>query len=392
MSDYEWLRPFCNTDAQRLLLDYLKKNNTVRETSDHYGVSERNIYAQLKRLKKRAARQGVDPGSGLDVPVANGFGISRMSTLRDADGEIKLRWDRQEPDKEARAEMMREFVAELCENVKPRKATKAPKHAEADIMCGYPIGDHHFGMYAWARETGAPYDTETARQLLADAIDHLVESAPPAETALLCNLGDYLHGDDSSNSTKRSHHQLDIDTRYARVHRIAAFGLAHTIERLLKKHQLVKIVNVKGNHDEDSAAWLSTVLLAWFRNEPRVEVEDSPAEILFHQFGRNMIGMTHGHNIKLERMPQVMAALAPEMWGDTTYRVGWQGHVHHSQRLAVKEDGGAIAETFGVLPPNDKYSASQGFSSQREMHCITFRESGGVLCRTTYNAELNITA
>ncbi len=283
---------------------------------------------------------------------------------------------------------MREFVEELCDYVKPRKAAKAPKRTNDELLAGYPIGDHHFGMYAWARETGGSYDTDIAKELLAEAVDCLVASAPSAKTALLCNLGDYLHGDDSQNRTRGHGHQLDMDTRYPRVTRIAAFGLAHTVERLLQKHEFVRVVNCRGNHDDDSASWLSTVLMAYFRNEPRVQVDDSPGIFQFYQFGANMIGMTHGHTIKLADLPQAMAAIEPEMWGATKYRVGWTGHVHHAQTVTAKENRGAVCESFGVLPPNDKYTASLGYTANREMHGITFKKSGGILTRTTFNAEL----
>ena len=186
----------------------------------------------------------------------------------------------------------------------------------------------------------------------------------------------------------RSGNALDVDTRYHRVIKVAAYGLAHSIDRLLEKHKREKIVNVAGNHDQDSASWLSLFMQAWFRNEPRVEVEMSPAQILFHQFGQNMICMTHGHTVKLQDLPQIMASLQPEMWGNSKYRVAWTGHMHHSQTMVGTENRGAIAERFGVLCPKDSYSASRAYVAQREMHAITFKRSGGQVCRSTYNVEL----
>jgi len=222
---------------------------------------------------------------------------------------------------------------------------------------------------------------------LESAVDYLVTSAPPSETALFCNLGDLLHVDNRTNRTPASGHLLDADSRYAKIIRFAAYGMTHAIERLLEKHQRVKVVNVPGNHDPDSTSWVSLVMEAYFRNEPRVEVETSPAKVLFHQFGKNMIAMTHGDTIKLPQIPGVMASYAPAMWGESSYRVAWTGHVHHAQTLGAKESHGAKVESFGVLPPLDAYAASMGFHAQREMSAITFRRSGGEQGRVTFNVN-----
>jgi predicted phosphodiesterase len=321
--------------------------------------------------------------------VPEGFTVKGVSTLYNAEGEVAAQWVKSRAEDEDRAAAQREFVAELCSQVKPRKRiVPAPKKTDAELCVGYPIGDHHMGMYAYAAETGGDYDLKIASQTLAAAIDYLVDRSPSADEAIVANLGDFLHADNRGNRTPASGHVLDVDTRYSRVIRVAAFGLAHAIERALEKHKRVRVVNVPGNHDPDSASWLSLVLEAWFKNEPRVTVDISPAQFLFYQFGQNMICMTHGHTIKLEEVPATMAAYQPEMWGTSKYRVAWTGHVHHSQRLALKGNRGAKVESFGVLPPNDAYGASRGFLSHREMHAITFKRAGGELGRATYNVDL----
>jgi len=385
---YEHLREYCVSDLQREKLDVLLSAESVTEAAATLAQTERSLYDLLKRLKAVAAKRGHSPEHDMTRAVPDGFHVKGVSTYYDEDGNPKGQWVKSNADAENRAEAAKLFVDALTEDVKPRKRVKAPKKSMSDIMVGYPIGDHHFGLYAQAAETGADYDIKIAKECLADAVDYLVDASQPAETALLVNLGDFLHMDNRSNMTPGHGHILDVDTRYSKVIKVAGYGLAHTVTRLLEKHKRVKVVNVPGNHDQDSASWLSLFMAAWFRNEPRVEVETSPSIFLFHQFGKNMVGMTHGHTIKLLDLPQIMAALQPKMWGDTTYRVGWTGHVHHNQQLTRKEDRGAISESFGALVANDAYNASRGYVSQREMHAITFKKSGGVLTRATYNAEL----
>jgi predicted phosphodiesterase len=323
--------------------------------------------------------------------VPEGYNVKGVSTLYNSDGAVAAQWVKSTADEEQRKEAQREFVSELVEIAKhkPRKRVAAPKRSLSDLMVGYPLGDHHFGMYAHAAESGADYDLKIAKEVLATAVDDLVSRSPPAEEALFANLGDALHMDSRANRTPNSGHALDVDTRYSKVARTAAFGIAHSVHRLLERHARVRVINVPGNHDQDSATWLSLVLEAWFRNEPRVTLDVSPSVFLFHQFGQNMLCLTHGHTIKMDEIPGTMAAYRPEMWGATKYRVAWIGHWHHKQRLAQKEGRGATVEGFGVLPPNDAFGASLGVKAQREMNAVIFQRSGGEIGRSTHNVELS---
>jgi hypothetical protein len=372
---YEWLRPFAKSDQHVRVLDALADTGTVKDAAKALGIIERNVYKNIARLKKYAAANGVTASTD-------------TSTLYDQDGEVRLRWVKTRRGQQERQMAMREFVEELCDTVRPRKRQKSPRYTKKDIMVGIPIGDHHWGLLCWAPEVGENYDLKEAERLLTNGIDYLVDASPPSETALLANLGDFLHVNDRTNKTPGHGFILDADGRFSKIARAAARGLAHATERLLEKHKYVRLINAAGNHDPDATMWLALVMDAWFRNEPRVDVELSPSLFHFHQFGANMICVTHGHTVKLPDLPGTMAAMQPKMWGDTKYRVAWTGHVHHSQQLAVKENRGAVAESFGVLPPSDAYNASMGYVSQREMHAITFKNSGGVLCRNTFNAAL----
>ena len=392
-SRYEYLRPFADTDAQVAKLDAIAKAGTVAAAAERLGINERTLFESLAALRTKAARKGVSPNAGWNFGVADGFGLGKVTTQRNAKGEIERTWDRQSPDLAEQKRALEAMIAELVRDTPPRKPRKAPKSRKyhRDLMVGYPIGDHHFGMYAHAAESGEDWDISKSKAALGAAIDYLVDMSPPSETALIANLGDFAHVDDSTMRTRKSGHLLDVAGRHHEIIEAAAFTLAHTIERALEKHKRVKICNVKGNHDEDSASWLSIFLKGYFRNEPRVEVDMSPAMFLFHRFGANMLCMTHGHRVKLPDLPGVMASMKPAMWGETKYRCAWTGHVHHNQTQLAKENRGAYAESFGVLPPTDAHGAGVGFqgASQREMQAITFKRAGGILSRAYYNADLS---
>jgi len=61
MDRYEHLRPFAETDAQLNMLDAMNNASTVPEAAEILGISVRNTFQMLKRLKKNAAARGVSP-------------------------------------------------------------------------------------------------------------------------------------------------------------------------------------------------------------------------------------------------------------------------------------------------------------------------------------------
>lgn len=393
-NDLAALAPYCNSAAQAKTLEAVIKFGSNNKAAKALGVRRQTVDESIKRIRKNATRRGFDPDNDLTHASAPGNRFDSATTLYrhpepGPEGGIVLQWVRQRPELESAGAAMRAYADELIGNIRPRKAVPAPKRVEADVMVGYPIGDHHFGMYATLGRAGGDYNVDKAKDVLAEAVDYLVESSPPAETGVLVNLGDFTHIDNRKNATPISGHVLDVDGYYEDICRAAAFAMAHAATRLLRKHKFVRIVNCPGNHDQDTAGWLSNFMLAWFRDEPRVTVDLTPGDWRFYQYGRNMFCYTHGHKAKLDSIPGIMATLAPEMWGATSHRYAWAGHLHHTEARSAKEHRGATVEQFGVLGPADEYARNLGYRAIQEMHSIAYRRDGGQLCRATYNPRMD---
>jgi hypothetical protein len=382
VEDLSSLLPFA-TEIQKKYIAAVHEHGTGRKAAKALGLHHSTINDSISGLKRRAALS--NGGNEQLASVPDPYYVKGTSTLLGPDGETKLTWVKTAVDYDHMQALQREFVKELAGGIEPAKPVPAPKKFDGDdIMVGYPLGDHHFGMLAWGKETGDDWDTKIAKEQLQSATEYLVQRSPSSRTALFCNLGDLLHTDNRTNRTPTSGHILDVDSRYARIIRFAAYGMCTSIEQLLRKHETVHVVNVPGNHDPDSASWVSLVMEAYFRNEPRVIVNVSPTKMLFHRFGLNMIAMTHGDTMKMMQIPGIMANLQPKMWGECAYRCAWTGHVHHRITVNAKEWGGADVEAFGVLPPSDAFAASLGYCSWRRMQSITLHKDGGELSRQSY--------
>ena len=365
-------------------LEYLgavRKFASIRKAAESLGVNKASIIGSMDVLKKRAASQGFSPAHGMTRTAAPGFSVKGTSTYYNADGNQAGQWVKTTRDHAQTEELVKQFVTAMTEDVRGlHRATIGPTYCESDLMTVYPMGDPHFGLYSWAKETGDDFDLKKAEAVTCQAIDRLVLTAPKSETALLLNLGDFFHADDSSNQTPGHGHALDVDTRYALVLQTGVKAMVYCIRRLLEHHKHVHVWMMPGNHDPHSSYALALCLSAYFDAEPRVTVDLSPALHKYLEFGKVLIGSHHGHATRFGDLPAVMACDQAEAWGRTKHRYWYCGHIHHLSR--DKEHPGCVVETFRTLAPKDAWHAGKGYRAGRDMYAITHHKKHGEIMRT----------
>lgn len=357
---------------------YIRCGFNKTATGDELGIHNVTVGHRLKLARLRGIN--IPSGPVINAPPS-GFGVKKVSSYTNKDGEVTGQWVQAIPDAEEKEQAFRLLADEIIKPITGKaKPIKAPKTESPDLMSLYPMGDPHIGMYAWAEEAGEDFDLEIAERDLVAAMRRLVQSAPKSETALILNLGDFFHSDNQDNRTARSGHALDVDTRWQKVLQVGARAFYALIDAALRKHKKVIVRNVIGNHDDHSAVFLSLLLDAYYRNEPRVDVALSPSAHWYHRFGKVLIGATHGDKSKWRDLAKIMAADCPEDWGRTQYRYWHTGHVHHDR---TQEDMGVLMECHRTLAAKDAWHASMGYRSGRTMKCIVYDKDYGEVERHT---------
>jgi hypothetical protein len=331
----------------------------------------------LRAVTQKAAVHGYSPQHDLSRPVAPGQVLRGASTLyRRGEKEPVLQWVKSRLDEEQRAEIFRGWVQSLSTTVQGLSPlVDPPPRVSADLLAVYPMGDPHFGMYAWAKETGAAdFDLDEAERLTKGAIDRLVSTAPPAQKALLLSLGDFFHANSNDNVTPRSGARLDVDSRFQKVQKVGLRAMIHATQRLLERHEEVELWLMPGNHDPDATGALSLMLDCYFHNNPRVTVDTQPGLFKYLRFGRSLIGSHHGHEARMAELPLIMAHDRPADWGATSYRHWYCGHIHHKH--VDKEHPGVVVETFRTLAPSDAWHAGR-YRAGRDMCLIVHHKEFG---------------
>lgn len=313
------------------------------------------------------------------------YHVKGVSTLY-KDGEARLQWVKTNQDQEQRMAQLRAACEAMKAAIPPQKRIPRSKTLKlAHLANTYVFTDYHMGMLAWHKEGGADWDLQIAEKILLGCFEQMLEQAPAAKTGILAQLGDFLHTDGLLPMTPTSHHVLDADSRFQKIVAVTIRVLRIIINRMLEKHDKVIVLMAEGNHDIVSSIWLQQMYTALYENEPRVQVVDSPLPYYAVQHGKTMIGFHHGHLTKNEKLPGVMAAQFPKMWGDTQYRYVHSGHRHH---IDEKEHPGIVVVQHPTLAARDAHAARGGWYAERGARCETYHEEFGHVARTIVNPEM----
>lgn len=395
----EALRPGCNTKELQTILGRLGYKRSIEaiakkaqllnippKTLDFpslNGLDSITVEAVTEVLGDRT--ETINDGGAVSPGNPNGLTVKGVSTLTDEFGNIKLQWSKQTKDAETREVILKRLITELPDIIKSREKSKSPnlKNSSSDMLSVYPMGDPHVGMLTWKEETGLNFNLRIAESDLNTAIQYLVEQGEPTDEALIVNLGDFFHTDNSSNQTLRHKNKLDVDGRWPKLLRVGLSCMISSIEVALTKHQKVYVVNEIGNHDDHSSIFLAVAVDAFYHDEPRVVVDLSPAKFHWHTFGKNLIGITHGDTVKPNALEAIMACDKPEEWGASEHRYWYTGHIHHQSKWEFR---GCTVESFRTLAPKDAWHHSQGYRARSDMTKILLHKEHGEVFRATLDS------
>lgn len=366
------------TPRQLEFLAAIEQHGSANAANAALGLAGDVVGKSMRRLKAYAARQGHAPGH-FESGTAPGYLMGKVTVQRAGDGTVERTWERQSPDANGALVALEAAISSILADAKGKIPKVDPPNVyDADILTVIPVGDPHFGLLTWAQEVGDNFDLTIAERMTFDAVDRLCSLTPSSNTAMLLNLGDFYHADNSSNRTPQSGNSLDVDGRFQLIAQVGLRAMARCIRRLLEKHANVIVRNNRGNHDPHQAYMLSLALDALFSNDPRVHVEMTPSSFYYYRFGKTLIGSTHGDGAKLADLPLIMASDSPHDWAAATWRVWHCGHFHHDQ---LKDHPGCTVETHRTLAPNDAWHRHQGYRSGRDMKAIIYHKEHGEISR-----------
>jgi len=375
-ADPRTLIEFTTTERQKEVVNAVIKNGSATKAAKELKCDRRTVDKMIVRLEKIAASNGVAPHRDLTHQTAEGFQAKRISTAYKEDGSVALQWVIQEPDKQSLQQRLNYMLEGIKDDLTGfKKAVKAPAKVNADYLAMYIIGDHHFGMLADSETKldDDDWDVKIASKILLDSTERLANRVGDAEIGVLLNVGDFFHADSSKNETTAGT-RVDVDTRIGKTFKLAGRLFQILVEKMLKTHKKVVVINVRGNHDSDMACHLSSCLEIIYDNEPRVEVLQNYSKFIHYQWHNNLFVFHHGDRIKHEQILQTVIKNLDDQWSQSKNRYCHLGHIHHH---IAREVGSMHFEHFGSLTSTDQWHSDSGYGAERSMTAVVYHKEHG---------------
>lgn len=373
------------TEKQARYIDLINELGSARKTATACGVHHTAVDRSIQAVRRKAALAGYSPDEDAQGLAPHGFVVKGKSTYYDSEGQVRGQWVKTAADAETRAAALRAAFDVLAEDI-PRQTPLAPPERSRPELCNvYTLTDSHVGMLAWHREGGDDWDLGIAERTLVGCFEQMVASSPDAGTAIVNQLGDFLHYDGLTPVTPAHGHILDADSRFQKMVETAVRILRRVINLALEKHSTVRVVLAEGNHDEASSVWLRVMFKALYENEPRISIDDSPLPYYVHQHGQTMLAFHHGHKLKNDALPMLFASQFPVVWGSTVKRYCHTGHRHHEE---TKEHSGMIVCQHPTLAARDAYAARGGWIAERKTIAYTYHTRHGQVGSVTVTPEM----
>ncbi|QGZ15880.1 LysR family transcriptional regulator [Elizabethkingia phage TCUEAP1] len=189
--------------------------------------------------------------------------------------------------------------------------------------------DVHIGKLCKAFETGDDYTIDIAVRRVKEGVEGILNYASGYNIEKIIFVGgnDILHVDTPRNTTTSGTPQ-DVDGRWFEHFRAALDLYIELLERLTLVAD-VHFVYCPSNHDWQSGFFLCQAVEKFFSRNENITFDVSLMHRKYVQYGKNLIGFTHGDGGKVQDLPLSMAEEAAKAWAETRHRYIYMHHVHH---------------------------------------------------------------
>jgi hypothetical protein len=389
MSEYlKTLKPFCKTARQEeILAAVIETDGNMKQASLNLGINKSGAHKVVKAIRKNASKQGYAPEYDLTHPVAETQLLKGASTLYGADGEVKLQWIKSSSSAEIIAETLHTIADELKQTIIPLPASTStpPILLNSSLLNLHVLTDMHIGMYSNKVVSGEDWSSEKSEQFIINWFKYAIDTAPPAETGVLLNLGDFFHSDSIAPVTPASKHLLDVDISYPEMVRMGTRLIKYIINLMAEKYSKVVLYNISGNHDTSSAIWLREFFSSYYELHNNIEVNTDHSLYSCYVHGDTSLFFHHGHKRKISNLHETLVSMFRKEYGQTTKSYAHIGHYHH---LEIKEHPSMVVQQHRTMAPKDAYASDGGYISGRSADVITYHDEFGEISKLTVTAEL----
>ena len=289
--------------------------------------------------------------------------------------QVKLRLVRRF---EQRLEKCAEILFKKLKNLPT--ITLAPPKVRGDNLLELCLFDAHLGKYTWALETGDNQDTKIQSRVFLEAANKLIANRKGDYDRIMIPLGnDFFQVDNWLGTTTAGTH-VDNDGRYTNVFDVGVQSVIKMITWCLPIAP-VDLIWIPGNHDQSTSYYLAECIKYRFHDNPNVKVDVGPSPRKYYNYGKTLLGLTHGDQEKISSLPIIMAQEQPKLWSQTHCREWHKGHDHRKMEFFtqnVDESTGVIIRSMESISGTDSWHHKKGYiGNTKAAEAYTFNKEEG---------------
>lgn len=237
-----------------------------------------------------------------------------------------------------------------------------PQLLEIDLF------DAHLEKLAWAEVSGEDCSLETTCAFYRESLEAVIDRCRGFNIGrILFPIGnDFWTSDDCRNQTTFGTPQ-DTSTVWQMAYRAGQNLLIESIERL-RQIAPVDVIVVPGNHDRQRTFFVGEALRLVYGKTAGVTVDSRSCARKYYEFGKTLLGFSHGNLEKVTSLPVIMAQEAREAWGRTYYHEWHLGHFHHRkeiQYVSADDHTGVVIRFLQPISGTDEWHYSRGYIGGR---------------------------
>lgn len=278
--------------------------------------------------------------------------------------------------------LLKELRTELPVFPSIKLQTKGKKYAyELSIF------DAHFGKMAWGEESGEDYDLKIAEQRYTEAVANLLSYVKLEDIErIVFPIGNDMINIDSRRNETFAGTKQDSDSRF--------FKIVRTVKEILIKNinalsliAPVDVIVIAGNHDPESMFMIGEILDAYYTTNKNVNIDNSPKQRKYYQYGLNGFQYTHGNEENHKDLGLIFATEESKLWAATKFRFAKLGHFHKNKKLnyvSVDEFQGFQVQILPSISHNDAWHTGKGYSSMRQAKGFLYDKQKGQVAEYTH--------
>lgn len=410
----DMVRSFCRRN-----LDFmdLRKENGIKGKETEHDYRENDAIVTIKSLKCLTLEDALRIGKvDLDVweverHVLNSWEVTMGSNKTNSGNpetytnwQVKV-WLRRKVELIDYDSFKLELLDEIkAHNKKVSKYVYKPFNSDDKNLYMMSLNDLHLGRMAWGKESGKNYNVKIAVENFRKSFDqHLVHAQYYNIDKILFIVGNDLFNYDYHFPFPRTEYGTpqESDGRWQKIFQTGRALVMDAIDKL-SGIAPVHVMVIPGNHDPQQIFYLGEVLAAVYSGNENVHVDNSPPRRKYFEYGKNLIGSSHGAKEKSADLLAVMVAEVATAIGRTKYRYFYMGHMHHEvvkkQKVGEKFIGlrtpvmidedykGLMIEYLPNLAYNHDYEVNHAFvGSIRSSKCAIHNYDKGRIATFNYN-------